>query len=824
MGAFALRGVPRAKFLSACAVGAIVSGTGVGHAQVAGDPAEATTSSQLADIVVTAERRATSLQDTPISIVALTEEALAERGIEDLQDLSNFTPNLTISPVRGNGNGQPNFSIRGISGGNTATSERGVGLYIDGIYVPRTSGSVLRVLDVDRVEVLRGPQGTLFGRNSTGGAIRIFTKQPAPDFDAYVRVTAGSFDRSDITGMINLPLGETFSVRLQGAYLNQDGYVRRGGQMLGGQKDYIGRAAARWTPSDSFRATLAFLYSDSKQDGTPLVFREFDMRPGVEGVIQGNFADWINDSFKRAGQPPLAAYNDPRIVKGRFDAPDICLLDDFNPDYDRACDQFNDNKYRQLDLSLEYDLSEAVKLTSLSGYSKLNHNAVSDFQLLGTEFRADVQNSETLYQELQLNAALFDKAIDLVTGVNYFQEKVDSPGYILNRRGTSVFPSGPQQAARNFNINNFAFGDNDAGLFRLADTVTDQKATSYGIFLNATWHTTDKLNLTGGLRYSHDKKDYRQTRFRAADFTPAPGTNSTSVSSDAGFSQLDYRATIDYHFSRDAMVYATTSKAYKAGQFSYTVIAGIPGPQQSGDFIAPVPPEKVVNYEIGSRLELFDRHVRFNPTAFYMQYTNRQAARQVSCAALGTALCPVGFNILIVNSGDVDIYGGELDMQIVVNEHLSFDASAAVIDYKLKDPVANSGPNLYPDAPSPTFTLGTTYTTQIAGGTGTFNLNYAYIGKQATHPTDVGDSAYDLPAYGLLNARLQFIPENKKVTLALFVNNVLDNTFSTYAQRFGGGFWDAGGPPTPLSAPTRNGLAEVRGRPREAGVTLQYNF
>ncbi len=130
----------------------------------------------LEEIIVTAERRATNLQDTPLSVVAMTEEMVTAKGIEDLQDLAVFTPNLSISASRGNGNNSPNFTIRGISGGGGATGERGVGLYIDGVYVPRTSGSVLRVLDIERVEVLRGPQGTLFGRNSTGGAIRVFSR------------------------------------------------------------------------------------------------------------------------------------------------------------------------------------------------------------------------------------------------------------------------------------------------------------------------------------------------------------------------------------------------------------------------------------------------------------------------------------------------------------------------------------------------------------------------------------------------------------------------------------------------------------------------
>src|SRR6188768_3630561 len=367
--------VSRLRMAALAGTAAIALTAGSASAQEAGTPddppADEGSQGRFEEIVVTAERRATNLQDTPLSVVAMTEEMVTAKGIEDLQDLAVFTPTLSISASRGNGNNVPNFTIRGISGGGGATGERGVGLYIDGVYVPRTSGSVLRVLDIDRVEVLRGPQGTLFGRNSTGGAIRIFSKQPDDEFAGYLRGTLGNFDRTDLVGMLNVPLSDTLAMRVQGAYLAEDGYVTRGTQELGGTEDVIGRAVVRWEPVAGSHATLAFLYSDSKADGTPLVFREFDMRDSqgrpLEGVIQGNFGDWISDAFKAAGQAPLAAYNDSRIVTGDpFRAPDLCLLDDFNPDYDAACIQFNNNKYWQADLATEFPLADNVTVSTVT--------------------------------------------------------------------------------------------------------------------------------------------------------------------------------------------------------------------------------------------------------------------------------------------------------------------------------------------------------------------------------------------------------------------------------------------------------------------------
>jgi iron complex outermembrane receptor protein len=794
-------------------------------------------------IVVTAERRATALQDTPISIVAVTEEMAQAKGIEDLEDLSRFTPNLSITPSRGGGNNTANFVIRGIGGGGGATGERGVGLYIDGIYMPRTSGAVLRVLDVDRIEILRGPQGTLFGRNSTGGAIRIFSKQPSDQLEGYVRGTIANMDRADLMGTINIPVTDGIAVRAQAAFLSQGGYVQRGTEMLGEEQDLIGRVQARFEPNDRLSATLGFMYTKSEANGTPYVFSEFDMRPGIEGVIQGNYGDWINDAFKQAGQAPLAPYNDPRIVRGPYRGTDLCFMDDFNPDYDAACNQLLEDEYWQADLNLTYELSDNASVSSVTGYSKLQHDGTTDYQVLGTETRTENVRSEVLYQELQLNLALFNEALDVVVGGNYFREDSSAPNFIITRRGTSVFPTPAQQAAVDnpatpqneaFNINSpaFARGDTDAGLFRTADTITSQLSDSWGAFLSATWHATDRLNITGGVRYAIDSKDYTQTRFPGGnpgtpDFVPAPGTTSTAVAADETFDAIDWRGTIDYHLTDDIMAYGTISKAYKAGAFSYTIQSNVPGPAQSAG-IVPIPNEEVRNYEAGLRMTLFDR-LRINPTAFIMDYTNRQAAVQVTCGTgslinipPNSTQCPIGFLIQVQNQGDVRLKGFEVDAQLRLTRDFSIDGGLAVTDATLKNAPAGTV-NLFPDVPSPTYNIGVTWSPDTAVGELTMNASYAYVGEQATHPTEGTDSSYTLPAYGLLNARVQLSLDDMPVTVSAFANNLLDEVYATYAQRFGGGYWDAPSG-VGLAAPPRSALSEVRGRPREIGVTLQYDF
>lgn len=766
----------------------------------------------LEEIVVTAERRETALQDTPISIIALSAEALEQKGVEDLQDMALFTPNLAIQGGRGSGDNQPSFVVRGISGGGGTTSERGVALYIDGIYVPRTSGSVFKVFDLDRVEVLRGPQGTLFGRNSTGGAVRLVTKQPEPEFDAYLRATGGNLGRKDITGMVNVPLSDTTLLRAQAAYLNEDGYVRRGSQKLGSSEDVLGRVQLAISPSDRLKVTLGALYSDSKSDGSPVDYESFDMSPNLN--FQGNYADWLSDALEAAGQPRLQVVDDPRIIRDDFTMPDFCLVDDWNPDWDEACELRNDNRYYQLDANVGYRISENTRFTSITGFAQLKHVGNSDWQALGFEFRPDDVKSTVYYQEFQLDTSLFGGKVDLITGLNYFREKSGSYLWNETRRGTSVFtPTG-----------GMANGNTDAGMFRVADSDTTQISESFGWFNSGTWHATDRFNVTAGVRFAYDRKDYEQTRYAASDFVPAPGTTSTTVTSDHDWDQVDWRLTLDYHFTPDFMAYATASKAYKGGQYSFTVLPNVPGPQQSGDFISPIPPEKVVNYEAGLRMTFLDGRLRLNPTGYFMKWTNRQAARQISCAAEGTAACPVGFRILVVDSGDVDVWGYEVDAQWALSRNLVLDGAIGVTKDDVLDPVANSGPNLFPAQASPTWNLGATWTQPTTSqGTWTFNINYAYSGEQETHPTSGTDSSYRLPDYGLLNARLQWRSPGGKNSVTLFGNNLLDKVYATYATRFGGGFWD-NGPGTGVGAPPRSALSVVRGKPLSWGLTVQHNF
>jgi iron complex outermembrane receptor protein len=381
---------------------------------------------------------------------------------------------------------------------------------------------------------------------------------------------------------------------------------------------------------------------------------------------------------------------------------------------------------------------------------------------------------------------------------------------------------------------------------------TKQTANSYGWFNSLTWHITDKLNLTGGVRFAYDKKDIRSERVPGTpvDFTPVPGTTSTTVTARDSWHSVDWRGTVDYHFTPDIMAYATASKAYKAGAFpAFTFIncttpaspgsATCPTGEQQSELYQSIPPESVINYEAGLRTTFFGNRLRINPTGYFMAWTDRQTTVRLACTV--SPDCPTGSNVFLRSTGDIDLWGLELDAQLAVTRSLTLDGGLGTTKYKIKDVVANGGPNLFPPQASPTFNLGATYTLRgTRYGAFTANVNYSYTSKQQTYPesTDpalLSDGSYELPSYDSVNSRVQWTSPNRSTVVTLYANNLLDEHYANFGTKFGGGFWDGfnsqtgiqpglGSVAPGVGAPLRNMVSVTRSRPREYGLTVQYNF
>jgi iron complex outermembrane receptor protein len=453
-----------------------------------------------------------------------------------------------------------------------------------------------------------------------------------------------------------------------------------------------------------------------------------------------------------------------------------------------------------------------------------------------------------------LNASFAEGRIALVTGLSYFQEDSTQRGASWARQGTSVF------ATQNPAGNGVAVGLGPAGLWETLDNATAQDSESYGLFANLTWYVTERLGITPGVRWAADEKQIVDRSYTSNGFTPAPGTDSTTIQTQDEWDDVDWRLTVDFQLTDDIMIYGTSSKAFRAGAYSYTIPSWAPvpgpggvGPNNTGEQLTAnlaatppfVPPESVQNDEIGIRTEWLDSRLRLNLTLFDMNYSDRQAA---VAQTVPISQNPVGFIIVTQNSGDVALDGIELEGQFVVTENFLLDFSAGNLDSELENVCANNGDFLFPGPVKDSYSLGGRWSDDLRGGSNlTVALNYGWTGKQQTHPGGVldpvsngcaasttwfYDSRYELPDYGLWNARVSFAPSSGNWSLALFANNLTDEVYANYASRFGGGFWDstplAIPPQTPTTLPIataqRSALGLTRGRPREVGVTFQYNF
>jgi outer membrane receptor protein involved in Fe transport len=558
--------------------------------------------------------------------------------------------------------------------------------------------------------------------------------------------------------------------------------------------------------------------------------------------LQGNYADWVSDFLETSGQERLRQ-DDPRLTADDYAMPDWCFLDGTDPDWDEMCRQWNKSQYTQVDANIEWQISDNLSLLSTTGVSEFESSGVSDWQLMGMEFRPAGVNSDVIYQEFQFNFSIGER-VDLVTGLTYFNEESGTPREsLINAFGSSNF-----NAVTGGTANGNIWGCNDtlgvpcAGAVRrlrtTGDSQTLQEATAYGLFANAAIHFGDLVDLTLGVRESYDEKEFSNELFASDNFVPQFG-GSTTVSAKDDWEATDYRATVDFNITEDVMLYVTTSKAFRSGAFSVPASVAVPGqPYQIRPQPALVPPETLYNDEIGFRTEWLDGRLRFNATYYEMELTDRQGA-----SAVPDPSQPTGFRIDLVNQGDIDLWGNEIEAMFAVSERFTIEGATGRANYTMANVCINNGPYVFPPPMDREYNLTGRYDWPLRTANLNFTLNYTQTGPMQTHPGGFTpeelaiygcsafsatfiDSRYEVPSYTLANFSMRYTPMSDRWTATLFVNNLTDEVYANNAQSFGRGFWTQGGPAggVGLSAPARQAVADYRGRPREYGLTFQFNF
>ena len=587
---------------------------------------------ELEEIVVTAEKRSTNLQRTPISVTALSGEELRRAQINTLADVKSRVPNFQM----GDSGGFTQITVRGIGISNfSALAEGAVAVNLNEVYVSRPVAQGTSLYDISAIEVLRGPQGTLYGRNATAGAVNIATARPTNELAGFGRLTVGNYGQLRLEGAIGGPVMEDkLLVRLAGFRDKRNGYGKNliTGTDIDDQDAYGIRGTLVFTPTEELKATLIGEYN--KEDNRAGGFHYVGPLglTGLPGAL---------------GIPPI-----------------FVLLGDVVPsdprDLAHAIDPSHKVRTSSVTGIVEWSRG-AFRLKSITGYrdqNVFNVGTIAGGNILGG-VAITGEPGHQFSQEIQ---AHYDtERVNFTAGLFYLDEKADaSPAtvyvsnlYVNNTRAQLGLPPLPLQ-----------------GLTYLAEIGGELKGTAKAAFAEATVHVTDKLSVTAGIRYSTERKKLFQRNMISFDAPYTPGGDNpvppTVAIPSRKFDAWTPKFGIRYQVSPETLLYATYAKGFKAGGFD----AGAPANLVAEGF----EPEKLTDYEGGLKTMLFDRRLRLNVSGFYYDYTDLQVQQTR------------GFNTIVTdNAATARVYGAEVEISALVTEALTIDANASWLHARYKE-------------------------------------------------------------------------------------------------------------------------------------------
>ncbi len=750
---------------------------------------------QVEEIIVTAQKRAENVQNVPLAVTALVAE-LQQPTVRTLVDLNGYAPNVRIDrdPARPGG---ASITIRGISPTRTDDNsfDSPIAVQIDGVYLGTLSGQVIENFDLERVEILRGPQGTLFGKNTTGGVINVIRSRPTGEWGARAKADYGQWNQREVRAIVNAPIiddmlaAKVFYTNLQG-----DGYLKRNGTGNNmPEQDYQNYGVTLLaTPVESFEALLTIeKYEDNSQGGGSLT--NFNLAPGVatapppgspETDLSGGFL-----SCTLFASQIIPQWDSTVPCRTSLKAADETTVDTPNPTH------FDVDAYT---LNMSYDLSDHLKLVSVTGYRDMTEDRLLDFDGSADNFitlQRDNDYDQTS-QELRL-VGTWD-TLSVVTGFHYWDSKFTQDwitggqfwkyvgtlgGYDLTNNTWLPGPAAPPPISPLEACWAGAFGntkcDTGASLAGLGDPFDQrlyetQETKSYAGFMQADWEFIENWTLTLGTRYTEEEKD-----FRAGQAYLAP-VSRRGIDNFPAYANLDNKWTkwtpkigVSYRFSPEIMFYTSYSEGFHSGGFF-----GVN--QNIADFVRDqYKPEKIGSYEAGMKSQFFENTVQLNVAAFYNEYKDKQESSVQLDPSTNTVAT------VFSNVADATYQGIEIEAQWVANEHLSFFATGGYLDAKYDsfetDVNANDGVDLIVDAsyltprnaPEYTYGLGGTFTYPIGPGNVEVFTKYSWVDEVETSLLNLAigkvDSREDL------SASIGYFYKN--MSLSLYGRNLTDETF-----------------------------------------------
>lgn len=704
---------------------------------MAQDAAQDPEATGLEDVIVTARRTEESLQRTPLAVSAFSGETLERRGAQLVTDLQGAVPNLNIVQGRGSSN-STNIYIRGIGQPDALqTFDPAVGVYVDDVYYSRIRGTQFDLLDLERVEVLRGPQGTLYGKNTIGGALKLVSRRPGQTFRARGSVAVGDYDLLEVQGAMSGPINDQMALGLSVLRSQRGGYVTNPntGEEYNDKDTEALRGAFAWNPSANLRIDLTADYS---RDDAGLTV----------GQPTNNLTNFSGQTVYVAPSP-LPRYNFQTVVNPTL--PNETRLES-----------------RGVALNVAYDISDSLTLRSISAYRKLNTDDYIDFDATPLDLTSALVavDQDQMSQELQLNYE--SGPLTAVGGLYYLQEDVSSH----------------QEAYAN---------DLFGPLFlntRFLRTVDDSlETTSKAAYGNVTYAVTDALRVSAGVRYTEEEKDYVRTTSTFYNRLPAFNATYPFAPPVAEYDDTSVMASVDYQLNDGVMLYARYAQGFKSGGYN--------GRANSAAESTEYAPETADTYEIGFKATGYDNRVRMNVAAFSTKYEDFQARVSGLDTDPRTGL-PLAV-LSVINAGALDISGIEIEAAVAVTSALTLDAQIGLLDAEYDEfadaRFTSTGgsrafqvPAFSPDV---TARYGVQYVAQAPnGGDLTFGGVAKYRSKMALAVDNTAtNSTVELPGmfqddYWLFDARVVWNAPSGRYSLGAYAQNLTNEVYKTDAQEF----------------------------------------
>lgn len=811
------------------------------------------------EIVVTARRREESLQDTPIAVTAYSEDEMDLRGHLNITDISQSTPNVNIEQAASVSglSAAPTVFIRGVGQLDfVINTDPAVGVYVDGVYIARSIGSMMDLMDLERAEVLRGPQGTLFGRNTLAGALNLISRRPTMDeFNAKLTLAAGENDYAQFNGAFNIPITDNLAARVSLMQRQKGGYVRANPDFyddlwLGDDNTTGFRGQLEFLPSDTVRVNLTADYTRSRAAPSPMIPLEFYTGPMAMWPTFWNGPNWMGMNIP--GPSPMGASNEPECAtaagkntnptcygpvhyRGKESYETTAVFYDIYGDFDPDPTNEVDVTGGAATIEVDTAIGTFKSITAYRGFQSdfrndHDYTEVQLFSNINDDFHQDGRS-----QEFQLVGNALDGRLDYTAGLYAFAETGTEVVSLIGVNGQTVTRASAGTEGRSFQR-----------------IVRDIDNTSEALYGQITYHFEQPFHLTLGLRATEDAKGFDVTLHR--DFCPdrpadpsyphylggttcnGDGRISRDKQNDvfqradgiSSWSEVDPMLSLAYDVNDTTMVYGTYATGFRDGGYASRFPEGTPNPIPAFD------PEYVTSAEFGAKTELADGSLRLNAALFHTTYDDMQVSgRPADLSSGATGVENVGVGIL---------NGLEMEAMWVVNDNLRVDATLGLLDATV-DSLGQSGGSfttgeylfyeegfvgpdgqvltqancpaanicvphadmVLPYTPKTNYTIGVSHRLPI--GTGNLLTRLDWIHNDAQRFRIEVNPLMQEDAYNVVNASTTYNSGNEQWALTFGIRNATNSIYSTAGSVSNTGI----------------GVAAVNiSRPREAYLRYQY--